>query len=269
MSTKSPRPAVLWVHPRSCSTAFERVMMERGDLKILHEPFGYVYYVHEARTEVPFFYVDPNHPTAYPDVRDMILNTDPSAEGKTRTYFKDMPFHCFDHIMKDEDFIRSVDHTFLVRDPAKGIVSHYAINNSVTRQEIGYDAQSRLFDRILEVTGKAPAVVDADDFQADTEGVVAAYCQYLGLSFDEKCLTWQPGMVKEWEAWKEWHAEAARSSGIRPPTSNEKQMKVIKEHPHLQEYYDYHLPFYQKLIKHKLTRESASAVFAAAHTTSS
>ena len=35
----------LWTHPRSISTAFERVMMERGDLKILHEPFSYLYYV--------------------------------------------------------------------------------------------------------------------------------------------------------------------------------------------------------------------------------
>jgi hypothetical protein len=37
----------LWTHPRSISTAFERVMMERKDFKILHEPFSYLYYVHQ------------------------------------------------------------------------------------------------------------------------------------------------------------------------------------------------------------------------------
>lgn len=31
----------LWIHPRAISTALERVMMARGDLKILHEPFSY------------------------------------------------------------------------------------------------------------------------------------------------------------------------------------------------------------------------------------
>lgn len=39
------RIVALWTHPRSVSTAFERVMMERGDFKILHEPFSYLYYV--------------------------------------------------------------------------------------------------------------------------------------------------------------------------------------------------------------------------------
>nr|WP_293108444.1 hypothetical protein [Okeania sp. SIO2F4] len=36
---------VLWAHPRSLSTVFERIMMERGDFKIFHEPFAYVYYI--------------------------------------------------------------------------------------------------------------------------------------------------------------------------------------------------------------------------------
>jgi len=36
----------LWSHPRSMSTAMERVMRERGDLDCAHEPFMYDYYVH-------------------------------------------------------------------------------------------------------------------------------------------------------------------------------------------------------------------------------
>ena len=33
----------LWSHPRSMSTAFERIMRSRGDLDCLHEPFMYDY----------------------------------------------------------------------------------------------------------------------------------------------------------------------------------------------------------------------------------
>jgi hypothetical protein len=33
----------LWSHPRSMSTAIERVMRERGDLDCAHEPFLYDY----------------------------------------------------------------------------------------------------------------------------------------------------------------------------------------------------------------------------------
>ena len=34
----------LWSIPRSVSTGFERMMMERGDFKVIHEPFSYYFY---------------------------------------------------------------------------------------------------------------------------------------------------------------------------------------------------------------------------------
>ncbi|MCO5125978.1 MAG: hypothetical protein M9957_01250 [Rhodobacteraceae bacterium] len=40
----SPHPIIaMWSHPRSMSTAIERIMRERGDLDCLHEPFMYDY----------------------------------------------------------------------------------------------------------------------------------------------------------------------------------------------------------------------------------
>ena len=35
-----------WVHPRSISTGFERIFIERKDFKVLHEPFSPLYYVY-------------------------------------------------------------------------------------------------------------------------------------------------------------------------------------------------------------------------------
>jgi len=35
----------LWSIPRSLSTAFERLMMQRGDFKVFHEPFSYFFYI--------------------------------------------------------------------------------------------------------------------------------------------------------------------------------------------------------------------------------
>ena len=46
---------VLWSHPRSMSTATERIMRERGDLDCAHEPFMYDYYVHRKRRVMPHF----------------------------------------------------------------------------------------------------------------------------------------------------------------------------------------------------------------------
>ena len=91
----------LWAHPRARSTVFERVMMERGDLQVLHEPFSYVYYVHEAQTTLEQEYVDPNHPKTYPNIRDYIC----SLAETSPVLFKDMCIHCFDHLCADDAFL--------------------------------------------------------------------------------------------------------------------------------------------------------------------
>jgi hypothetical protein len=41
----------LWAHPRSMSTAIERVMREGGDLDCLHEPFLRYYYLERVNLE--------------------------------------------------------------------------------------------------------------------------------------------------------------------------------------------------------------------------
>src|SRR5919108_185331 len=43
----NPKPIALWAVPRSLSTAFERVFVERDDLEVLHEPFSASYYYGE------------------------------------------------------------------------------------------------------------------------------------------------------------------------------------------------------------------------------
>lgn len=51
-----------WVHPRSISTGFERIFIERSDFKVLHEPFSALYYVYEKRVDCPGQHIDPNAP---------------------------------------------------------------------------------------------------------------------------------------------------------------------------------------------------------------
>ena len=65
----------LWTHPRSISTAFERAMIELGDLKILHEPFYYYYYVKKDDATIEQQYVDPKHPMEYGEIKSHILAT--------------------------------------------------------------------------------------------------------------------------------------------------------------------------------------------------
>ena len=134
-------------------------MLERGDMTTLHEPFLYRYYVHEGRKHLPRFDVDPRRPVSYEDIRSMIMET-----ARSRPVFvKDMCYYVHDRIHRDPDFIRRMTSTFLVRDPARAIPSYFRLDPSVTLEEIGYEAQHRCFERIGEITGRTPVVIDAED----------------------------------------------------------------------------------------------------------
>ena len=242
---------ILWVHPRSLSTVFEPAMGERGDLTVIHEPFGYLFYVGEKRAEVPNFHVDPSHPITYEGIKQMILNKVPE-EGKKHIFVKDMAFHCQDHVLLDEDFIRQCEHTFIIRDPVKGVASHFEMNNKVTIGEIGYDAQYRLFEAVRRITGKTPAVVDADELQKDPENVLKEYAVRVGLETARVSTEWQPGVLDIWQPWLEWHLDAARSSAFRPPSGTDKHRQLLNDNPHLLEYVAYHQPFYDKLAENKI-----------------
>ncbi|PWZ00466.1 hypothetical protein BCV70DRAFT_95979 [Testicularia cyperi] len=49
MTADAPTPIVIWVHPRSCSTAFERSLMQRPDTLVYHEPIGDPFYYGKDR----------------------------------------------------------------------------------------------------------------------------------------------------------------------------------------------------------------------------
>lgn len=237
-----------WVHPRSISTGFERVFIERGDYKVLHEPFSPLYYVYEKRVDCPGQHIDPNVPHSYADIRQWILE-----EGdKAAVFFKDMAYHPFDHIIKDDEFIKRMTHTFLIREPEKTILSHAVMNPDVTRDEIGYELEFKLFEKVAEVTGQTPVLIDADELEDDPAGITRAYCEAVGIAFIEESLSWDPGQVPEWDSWKEWHVDAAESSGIQ------KNMETfdfgLDDRPHLRDHYEYHLPFYEKLYQFRITK---------------
>ena len=127
----------LWSHPRSVSTAFERIMRSRGDLACLHEPFMYDYYVHRSTKVMPHFEAQPEHPVSYAEIRALILK---KAETGP-VFFKDMSYYVMPHIMEDAAFVERLTHSFLIRDPMASIVSYAKLDPDVSRDEIGLEAQ--------------------------------------------------------------------------------------------------------------------------------
>jgi hypothetical protein len=245
---------LLWAHPRSMSTAMERIMRERGDCHCLHEPFLYYYYLHLGRKQFPHFDADPDRPTGFMDIVAMMRR---QSEAGT-VFAKDMAYYVLPEIFDHPELASAFHHAFLVRDPRKSILSYYRLDPKLLREEIGLKAQWRLFQWIRQVTGTEPPVVRAEDIQHDPRGVVGALWRVLGIDHIEDAFSWQAGtMPEDWAEVSTWHERTASRSAIEPDNRDNEEIQeefdaLAADVPMLAEYLDYHWPYYLELSSRAL-----------------
>ena len=238
----------LWSHPRSMSTATERVMRERGDLWCAHEPFMYDYYVHRRVARMPHFEVQPDHPVRYEDIRDMLVAR---AEDEP-VFFKDMAYYVMPRILSDPEFVQRLTHVFLIRSPVASILSYYKLDPGVTAEEVGVEAQWQLYEA-LSGMGADPVVIEAEAVQSDAHGVMSALWQRIGLPFRAEAFEWQEAVPEDWEQVGNWHGQASNSTGIRPIDSGEtarkeREFEVLRQSvPQLGAFLEQHESCYRRL----------------------
>ncbi|UXX82544.1 sulfotransferase-like domain-containing protein [Roseovarius pelagicus] len=244
----------LWSHPRSMSTATERVMRERADLTCFHEPFMYDYYINRKVRRMPHFEAEKNHPITYEDVRDMILEKAQSGP----VFFKDMSYYVMPHVLEDKAFCDRLTNCFLIRDPIASIPSYFKLDAEVTCDEIGLEAQSRHYDGLCALSDEVPVVIRAEDIRADTSKAIGALWKQIGLPAADHAFEWQDEKPADWKQVAGWHGDVSASKGIRPITPEEvAEQKVAFEtmcsaHPNMRVYLDHHMPYYKALGAHAL-----------------
>jgi hypothetical protein len=197
----------LWATPRTVSTAFERMMIERGDRLVLDEPWSRAYYFGPERRSDRYALTFPE--STYAAVEAGVLASDEPV------FLKDMAYHAAPGIT--DDALRAITHTFLIREPRAALRSLHRRWPDFTDDEAGYAAQHALFDRVVEVTGSTPAVIDSDELRADPNRVIADWCDRVGIDHRPESLRWEPGMQPEWQLWRSWYENAAASTGFAPP----------------------------------------------------
>jgi hypothetical protein len=229
----------LWCHPRSVSTAFERIMRERGDLKVLHEPFMYHHYLTSTDRLFPDFTPDPSHPATYADIRKMI--GDAAQAGSV--FFKDMAYYVADVLPQDAEFAGQMTHAFLVRDPVEAALSYAQLDPDFTKLELGHEAQHQLYHALVAL-GLKPLVLTADQLRNDPEWTLRRYWAHVGLDYVSNAFTWDDRVPKGWQAVKGWHSEVLQSGAIRKPASTEKANQVASLAEPYAQYAAHHMPFY-------------------------
>jgi hypothetical protein len=231
---------MLWSAPRSRSTAFLRMMAQRGDCTVVHEPFSYL---------AEF---------GYADAGGVRVSSAAELLGALRTqavlrpvFAKETTGRRYPEVLGDAEFLGSgARHAFLIRHPRETIASYHALNPVAPREKIGFESLHEVFCSVARLTGADPLVIDAADLVRSPVPVVSAYCAWAGIPFLPEALLWSPGELPEWELSKEWHRDVAASSGLGSVPSG--GGLDVAGHPVLSEYLEYHLPYYEALHARRL-----------------
>jgi len=234
------KPIALWAVPRTLSTAFERVFVERDDLEVLHEPFSASYYYGEDRLSDRYSEVEPEARYNYERVLADVL-----MPREKRVFLKDMAYQAKGVL--GPGFISNFVNTFIVRDPKYVLSSLYKMWPDFTLEETGYEELYWAF-RYASDAGEDPVVVDAMTFSEHPASILATYCDRVGLPFRPEALSWEPGEVEEWNSWEGWHDAAERSTGIKRAERRDPELPE-----ELQESYEHCLPYYYTLAAHTIT----------------
>ena len=207
----------MWSGPRNISTAMMRAWGSRADTVVMDEPF-YAAYLATTGLDHPMREaILAAHPTDWRAVaRDC---AGPGRVGRCEAaiiYQKHMAQHMIDGAPLE--WMSHARHAFLIRPPAEVAASFRERWQGMQARDLGFARQAALFDRVRDMTGHDPPVIEARDVLADPEGMLRALCAALGVAFDPAMLTWEPGSRPTDGVWgAHWYGAVNRSTGFAPP----------------------------------------------------
>lgn len=242
MSQSSHPIIALWTVPRSVSTTFERMMVERGDMTVISEPFLRSYYYGPDRRSARYGEVDPAASA------EAVLGQIEEAAERGPVFVKDMAYQAA--TLLGPDLLARFHNCFLVRDPAATLRSLARHWPDFTEEETGWHHLDRAAT-LVEDLGQELVVLDSEVLCADPAGVVQQWCRRTGLDYRPEALHWEPGMLPAWTDWADWHASTSSSTGFEPlrpsppPTADEGRVYAA---------YERALPVYRRLTAHALGR---------------
>lgn len=196
---------ILLSHPRSLSTAFERIIREREDMIVLHEPFTYLYYLKNFPNSSELSDFPANFSKTYSGLKNWIFEL-----SKEKTVFiKDMGFSVIEYFKQDKDFVNNpnVSFVYLIRHPIKVLPSLYKIMPDASLEFIGYEALYNLKDII-----PIKYIFDADDLENKPEIIYNQFCNILNITKIAKALSFQLPPSEDWKG--DWYTHISASKEI-------------------------------------------------------
>jgi hypothetical protein len=202
----------MWSGPRNISTAMMRAWENRPDTVVVDEPLYASYLArtgidHPGRDEVLAA-----QPTSLTEVVDGLLA--PLPPGRTVHYAKHMAHHL--DLELDADWTDAFRNVLLVRDPREVVASYVRSREACEPEDIGLLQQRWLLDR-WDALGYDVPVIDSADFLQDPEAHLRWLCDWLGIGFTDRMLTWPAGPRDSDGVWAPyWYDAVLASTGFAP-----------------------------------------------------
>lgn len=235
----------MWSGPRNLSTAMMVSFAQRCDCTVVDEPF-YAAYLQATGLKHPM------HQEVIEDGEtdaEVVANycAGPVPDSKQVFYQKHMTHHMIPEF--EREWTAGVTNVFLIRDPARVIASYNIKRENPNLADIGVAEQLEIFDRVCDLTGKVPIVIDSADILADPALMLGKLCSALDITFDERMLSWSAGPKPYDGVWaKHWYGSVWESTGFG---SSSKADVVIPDS--LQGLADEALQYFAKIKIHALS----------------
>ncbi len=203
----------MWSGPRNVSTALMRSFENRSDCFVSDEPF-YSYFLYKTGLKHPLS--DKIIKSGLIDYNKIIKYiTGPIPFSKNIWYQKHMAHHILEGV--NMDWIKNIANCLLIRHPSDVILSYSKKNEIDNIQQLGYLQQIEIYKMLTEETGVPPIIIDAQDLLKEPRKILIEICKNLRIKFDDKMLSWPPGVRKTDGIWgKHWYKQVEASTGFNP-----------------------------------------------------
>lgn len=201
----------LWSGPRNISTAIMYSFAQRPDTKVEDEPL-YAYYLQNSEASS-------YHPGAEEILNSMEsdatrvlgrIKNDHSAEV---FFYKNMTHHLLN---LDDCFFDGFVQVILTRDPVEMLPSFAAVIENPSLHDVGYQRHTELVEKFQR--DQTPfVVIEAESFLNNPEEKLRKLCETIGISFNDKMLSWPAGARPEDGVWAPyWYTNVHKSTGFIP-----------------------------------------------------
>ena len=148
--------------------AFLRMMAERGDHTVVHEPFSRL---------GTFGSVTVGGRTCRDATHVMRASEELATERPV--FFEETTDYRYPEVYADRRFLRAFTHCYLVRRPEAVVASYLRMHPVAGLGAMGVEHLAEVDEVVRAATGQVGCVVDGDRLVADPRRTVAAFCDRL------------------------------------------------------------------------------------------